>query len=142
MKEFFKKLGKKLKKFLGWTVYFLVILVWAVYDVFYNSKTHWKIFGMRLPQYIRLGAIIFALFMIFGRKGAIKKGGKNAAGGTDKAGDEDKTGDEETKEESQAETKDETAASCAAASGAETQGKADEPGENGEEKKKDDENRQ
>ncbi len=142
MKEFFKKLGKKLKKILGWTVYFLIILVWAVYDYFYQSKVYWKIFKMQLPQYIRLGAIIFALFMIFGRKGAIKKGGKNAAGDADKTDAEDKTGGEETKEESQAETKDETAASCAAAPGAETQKKADEPGENGEEKKKDDENRQ
>ena len=79
MKEFFKKLGKKLKNFFGWVAYFLIILVWAVYDYFYQSKTHWKIFKMQLPQYIRLGAIIFALFMIFGRKGAGKKGGANGA---------------------------------------------------------------
>ena len=110
MKEFFKKFGKKLKKIFGWVVYFLIILIWAVYDYFYNSKTHWKIFKMQLPQYIRFGAIIFALFMIFGRKVVGKKGGANGANGADGApnesGEETKT--EETKtEDSKAELSDE-----------------------------------
>ena len=82
MKEFFKKLGKKLKKFFGWVVYFLIILIWAVYDFFYNSKAHWKIFKMRLPQYLRFGAIVFVLFLIMTvtKKRTLKNKGENGSG--------------------------------------------------------------
>ena len=104
MKEFFKKLGKKLKKIFGWVVYFLIILIWAIYDYFYQSKTHWKIFKMQLPQYIRLGAIILALFLILKKKGLIKTNGNGA---DNEAGAEEKN--EKTKDESAGEAKDESA---------------------------------
>lgn len=80
MKNFFKKLWKKLKACLGWAVFLIGLTIYILYDVMYNSKLQWRIFFERLPLFLLLGAAGIAAILIMKKKGALKNNGKK--GGT------------------------------------------------------------
>lgn len=80
MKNFFKKLWKKLKACLGWAVFLIGLTIYILYDVTYNSKLQWRIFFERLPLFLLLGAAGIAAILIMKKKGALKNNGKK--GGT------------------------------------------------------------
>ncbi len=80
MKNFFKKLWKKLKACLGWAVFLIGLTIYILYDVLYNSELQWRIFFERLPLFLLLGAAGIAAILIMKKKGALKNNGKK--GGT------------------------------------------------------------
>lgn len=80
MKNFFKKLWKKLKACLGWAVFLIGLTIYILYDVMYNSKLQWRIFFERLPLFLLLGAAGITVILIMKKKGALKNNGKK--GGT------------------------------------------------------------
>ena len=80
MKNFFKKLWKKLKSCLGWAVFLIGLTIYILYDVLYNSELQWRIFFERLPLFLLLGAAGIAAILIMKKKGALKNNGKK--GGT------------------------------------------------------------
>lgn len=80
MKNFFKKLWKKLKACLGWAVFLIGLTIYILYDVLYNSELQWRIFFERLPLFLLLGAAGIAAILVMKKKGALKNNGKK--GGT------------------------------------------------------------
>ena len=80
MKNFFKKLWKKLKACLGWAVFLIGLTIYILYDVLYNSELQWRIFFERLPLFLLLGAAGITVILIMKKKGALKNNGKK--GGT------------------------------------------------------------
>lgn len=76
MKNFFKKLWKKLKACLGWAVFLIGLTIYILYDVMYNSELQWRIFFERLPLFLLLGAALIAVILIMKKKGALKNNGK------------------------------------------------------------------
>ena len=80
MKNFFKKLWKKLKSYLGWAVFLIGLTIYILYDVLYNSELQWRIFFERLPLFLLLGAAGITVILIMKKKGALKNNGKK--GGT------------------------------------------------------------
>ena len=76
MKNFFKKLWKKLKACLGWAVFLIGLTIYILYDVLYNSELQWRIFFERLPLFLLLGAALIAGLLIMKKKGALKNNGK------------------------------------------------------------------
>lgn len=76
MKNFFKKLWKKLKACLGWAVFLIGLTIYILYDVLYNSELQWRIFFERLPLFLLLGAAGIAAILIMKKKGALKNNGK------------------------------------------------------------------
>lgn len=80
MKNFFKKLWKKLKSCLGWAVFLIGLTIYILYDVLYNSELQWRIFFERLPLFLLLGAAGIAAILVMKKKGALKNNGKK--GGT------------------------------------------------------------
>lgn len=83
MKNFFKKLWKKLKGFLGWLVFLIGLTIYILYDVLYQSNLQWRIFFERLPLFLALAAAGIAGILIMKKKGAFKNHGKKD--GTDAA---------------------------------------------------------
>ena len=80
MKNFFKKLWKKLKACLGWAVFLIGLTIYILYDVLYNSELQWRIFFERLPLFLLLGAAGITVILIMKKKGVLKNNGKK--GGT------------------------------------------------------------
>ena len=76
MKNFFKKLWKKLKSCLGWAVFLIGLTIYILYDVLYNSELQWRIFFERLPLFLLFGAALIAVILIMKKKGALKNNGK------------------------------------------------------------------
>ena len=76
MKNFFKKLWKKLKACLGWAVFLIGLTIYILYDVLYNSELQWRIFFERLPLFLLLGAAGITVILIMKKKGALKNNGK------------------------------------------------------------------
>ncbi len=86
MKNFFKKLWKKLKGFLGWLVFLIGLTIYILYDVLYQSNLQWRIFFERLPLFLALAAAGIAGILIMKKKGAFKNHDKKD--GTDGATDD------------------------------------------------------
>ena len=81
MKNFFKKLWKKLKGFLGWLVFLIGLTIYILYDVMYQSNLQWRIFFERLPLFLALAAAGIAVILIMKKKGAFKS--RDKKDGTD-----------------------------------------------------------
>lgn len=94
MKNFFKKLWKKLKACLGWAVFLIGLTIYILYDVLYNSELQWRIFFERLPLFLLLGAALIAGLLIMKKKGALKNNGKkgDTTDGTAAASGDEKSG--------------------------------------------------